>query len=209
MFAQYLVGPGYESYPAVLMFHLALFILGGTVAVRAWSDIAADELPPMGEHARRTWSWVVFGLAAFVVFRYLPALLGSIAGADLTSEFRAEPAFFWTIFVMDLGVVVPCAVATGIFLRRGSLAAVKATYALLGWFALVPPSVAAMAITMLINDDPHRSTPASVLFVLVTVACTVVAVRLFRPWFDVASGPRVGRVPDPAHRADDRASQSW
>jgi hypothetical protein len=183
MFAQYLIGPGYRSYPAVLVFHLSLFILGGTVAVRAWSGIAADELPPMGQRARRVWSWVLFGLAAFVVARYLPALVGSVDGAALTDEFRAEPAFFWTIFVMDLGVIVPCAVAAGVSLRQGAPGAIKATYALLGWFALVPPSVAAMAVTMLINEDPNQSAPASILFVLVAVACGVLAVRVYRPLF--------------------------
>lgn len=35
MIVQYLVGPGYEHYPAVLTFHLGLFVLSGVVGVRA------------------------------------------------------------------------------------------------------------------------------------------------------------------------------
>lgn len=202
MFVQYLIGPGYRYYPGVLMLHLALFVLGGGVAVRAWSGITAAHLPTMTDRARRAWSWVLVALAAFVVSRYLPALIGSIDRAALTDEFQVEPAFFWTIFVMDVGVVVPCAVATAVSLRRGAPGAIKATYALLGWFALVPPSVAAMAVTMLVNDDPYRSMPASVLFVLIAAVCAVLAVRVYRPVLRAGSAvvepaDRVGAAPGP------------
>ena len=137
----------------------------------------------MSERGRRAWSWVLIGIAAFVFSRYLPALAGSADGVALTKEFRAEPAFFWTIFVMDVGVVVPSAIAAALALRRAAPVGVKATYAIVGWFALVPPSVAAMAITMLVNDDPNGSAAAAVLFAAVAAVCTALAVWVYRPLF--------------------------
>ena len=86
--------------------------------------------------------------------------------------------------LVGLGVfVVPAAIATAIVLRRGTPTAAKAMYGLVGWFALVPPSVAAMAITMVVNDDPHASVGSTVLFGAAAVAFAVYAVRLFRPLF--------------------------
>ena len=180
MFVQYVVGPSYQHYPAVLLFHLALFILGGVVAVWAWSTLRPEHLPPMTDRTRRVRAGVLLGLAAFVVMRYLPAIIGSVSDEQLTEEFRTEPAFFWTILLMDLGIVVPSAIAAAVALRLGAAVASKAMFAVVGWFGLVPPSVAVMGITMVANDDPHASTPATVLFVAAAVFAGF-ALRVFRP----------------------------
>jgi len=181
MFVQYVVGPGYQHYPAVLLFHLGLFVLGGVVAVWAWSSLRPDRLPPMTDRTRRVRAGVLLGLAAFVVMRYLPAIVGSVSEKEFSEEFRTEPAFFWTILLMDLGIVVPSAIAAAMALRHGAAVASKAMFAVVGWFALVPPSVAAMGITMVANDDPHASTPATVLFVVAAAVFAGFAVRVFRP----------------------------
>lgn len=190
MFAQYIVGPGYETYPPVLLFHLLVFVLSGVITVGAWTAIDADRLPTTTARLRRSRSWVLLGLGAFVVLRYLPALLGSFRQDPLTAEFRAEPAFFWSIFLMDLGIVVPAAVAGMLLLRAGSRSGPRAMYGLVGWFALVPPSVAAMAVTMVVNDDPHASPGSMVLFVGSAAVFGIFAWRVFRPLF--GAGPLVG-----------------
>lgn len=139
---------------------------------------------------------MLLGLAAFVTSRYLPALAGSVGEEALTEEFAAEPAFFWTILLMDLGIVVPLAVAAAIGLRHGTGAAVKGQYAIVGWFALVPPSVAAMAVAMVVNDDPHASSASMVVFVAAAAAFGMVAVRVFRP---LVVGNRLLRRGDRVH----------
>lgn len=181
MLVQYLVGPNYERYPAVLIFQLALFVLAGFIAVRAWAALDPAALPAATERAVRTRAWVMLGLAVFVCSRYLPALAGSLTDEPLSAEFAAEPAFFWTILLMDLGIVVPCLVAAAVQLRAGSAVGSKAAYALLGWFALVPPSVAAMALVMVANDDPHASTPSAVLFTVAAVLFAAYAICVLRP----------------------------
>jgi hypothetical protein len=181
MFVQYLIGPGYERYPGALTLHLGLFVLGGVITVAAWSDLRPTELPAMTERQRRARARVLVGLAAFVVLRYLPPILGSFSSEPLTDEFRDEPAFFWTILLMDLGIVVPCALAASVVVRRGGAVAGKALYATVGWFALVPPSVAAMALTIVVNDDPNASAASMVLFVAAAIVFAAFATRVFRP----------------------------
>lgn len=181
MFVQYVVGPGYDRYPAVLLFHLALFVAAGVVAVRAWASLAPADLPPIGNRVRRARAKVLFALAGFVVGRYVPALVGSFTDQPLSGELAEEPAFFWTILLMDLGIVVPAAVATAVALRRGSAVAVKAMYALVGWFALVPPSVAAMALVMVATDDPYASVGSLALFSVAAIGFAAFALAVYRP----------------------------
>lgn len=181
MFAQYIVGPGYQRYTPATLFHLAVFVLAGFVAVAAWNAVDSGRLPAMTPRQREVRSRVLFGLGAFVVLRYLPALVGSFGHEPLTAEFRAEPAFFWSIFLMDLGIVVPSALAAGVALRTASPTAPRAMYGLVGWFALVPPSVAAMALTMVLNEDPFASTGSMVMFVAAAALFGAFAIRVFRP----------------------------
>lgn len=54
---------------------------------------------------------------------------------------------------------------------------------MIGWFALVPAAVAAMAVTMGINDDPAADLFTTGLFVIAAVFFTAGALRLYRPLF--------------------------
>jgi hypothetical protein len=189
MFVQYVVGPGNERYPRELAIHLGLFVLGWLVARRAWKVARTGVGPAITEVQRRRLSWALLGLAAFVVARYLPSLAGSVTNEALPQEFRPEPAFFWTILLMDVGIVVPFGLTTAIALRRHAPGATTSTYGLIGWFALVPPSVSGMAIAMLVNDDPNASAGSTALFGIATAVFTVVAVRLYRPLFDRTTSP--------------------
>jgi hypothetical protein len=51
----------------------------------------------------------------------------------------------------------------------------------IGWFALVPPSVAAMSAAMSINDDPHASTANLVAFTAAAVVFGAYAITVYRP----------------------------
>jgi len=178
MMAQYIVGPNYLVYPHVLPLHLALFLLGGGTALAGWSLCSPFAFARPRRLSR--YGYLAAGLALFVVSRYLAAFAGSATEEPLPGEFADDPAIFWTIVLLDLGVVVPAAVVTAIALFQRRPGAAKALYALTGWFTLVPVSVAAMAIVMLINDDPHKSTASAVIF---TVAATLFT--LFAAWVHV------------------------
>jgi hypothetical protein len=79
--------------------------------------------------------------------------------------------------------VVPATVVAGIALIRGGRWAHPALYAILGWFALVPPSVAAMGATMLANDDPYASAGQVVVLSVLSLLFAGFAVWVYRPLF--------------------------
>lgn len=180
MFVQYLAGiPSLEYGPHHLL-QLGLLVLAGWILVEAWTA-ASDTVTVPDDHRAHRWALVLAAMAGFIVLRWLPGLLGAPGGADLPEAYAGDPGMHWTIFLLDLGVVLPFAVATvrGLLAHRGWAA--TALYALVGWFTLVPPSVLAMAITKHINDDPMASAADTALFGVATALYLAVAWLLYRP----------------------------
>lgn len=200
MFLQYVVGPEYRYYPGVLPLHLALFVLGTGIAVAAWTSAHRELLPRMTRRSDRRYGVLLLVLAAFIVSRYLPALFAALRGDPLTAEFRDDVSMYWTIFLLDLGIVVPATIAAAVALIRGTDWAGKALYAVFGWFALVPPSVAAMSIVMVANDDPNASAGQAIVFTIVAVVFAAFAVRLFRTLFEHDVGEAIPATSGPSDR---------
>jgi hypothetical protein len=179
MFVQYVLGPEYGAYSRAAVFHTAVFVLASGLALVAWSRAQRGPVPLTTARQRRWTSIALLGLAGFVLLRYLPMFVGSITHEPISAEFRDARTFFWSIVLLDLGVVVPLTVAGAVALRRGSEAGRRAVYGLVGWFALVPPSVTAMAAVMLVRDDPNASAPTLALLVTATLAFWMLAGRVF------------------------------
>jgi hypothetical protein len=51
----------------------------------------------------------------------------------------------------------------------------------MGWYALVPPSVAAMSATMVVNDDPNAVPGQAIMFGVVAIVFASLAVWIFLP----------------------------
>jgi hypothetical protein len=180
MAVQYLVGPNYTVAAHAWPFHLAFFIVAVVVAVGAWTASAGSSLEPT-PRLRRLIVTVVVGSAGFVVLRYLPVLLDAFSEEPLPDEYAADPAFFWTIALMDLGLYVPAGVATGLGLLRRAAWAPRAAYAMVAWFVLVTIAVTGMAMAMSANDDPYASDGQLGMFVVLSVLTTMFAGWLFKP----------------------------
>jgi hypothetical protein len=56
-------------------------------------------------------------------------------------------------------------------------------YAVVGWFGLVGPAVAAMAISMYARDDPSATAANAVFMTLLGLAFAALAFVVFRPLF--------------------------
>ncbi|MEZ5406844.1 MAG: hypothetical protein R2761_02400 [Acidimicrobiales bacterium] len=186
MAPQYIVGPDYLTLPGnnerFFVFHLALFITGIAVTVLAWRSIDPSKLRPSTDDSDRRRSLVLFGVVAFILGgRWLAGIVDLLGGDPTTNDYLENPTAYLLIGVLDLGIIVPAATVTAIALRRHLPWARTAAYALIGWFALVPAAVAAMAIVMTVNDDPNASTPATVTFVAAAAVFTVGAAGLYRP----------------------------
>lgn len=181
MFVQYVVGPDYLRHPGVLTFHLGLFILSEIVAVRAW--VASDSAGlPEPRRRQRTVGILLLLLAAFVLLRYVPGIVGSFSGEPIPADAREDPAMYWSILLMDVGIVIPAAVAAGgALIRTGAPWAWKAAYAIVGWFALVGTSVAAMGVAMILDGDPNASSATVALFGAMAVLSLALAFWVYRP----------------------------
>lgn len=196
MLVQYVVGPQYPTYQPSIALHLALFVLSAALLLRGWANAGAEQ-----SATSRGWAIVAFGLAAFVVSRWVPAFAGMMANDPIPAA-PPDVTMFWSIFLLDLGLVVPAAVATGIGLLAGTGWARKALYGVVGWFALVPPSVAAMSIVKVLRGDPNAAGADTILFIAVTVVFWAIALWLYRPLFAPATA-RTGEQPLPRSLAAD------
>jgi hypothetical protein len=190
MMPQYVVGPDYLGLPGnnerAIPFHLAVMVLALAIAIGAWQSIGLRMLPPRSRRSDRRRSWVLLGLAAFTALgRWLPAIADAL-GDTPSSSYLDNPTAFWLVGLLDLGLVVPAATATAFALRGGRPWSRTAAYAVIGWFSLVPASVAAMAITMQINDDPLATTANTIIMTTAGVIFTAAAATLYRPLFNAA-----------------------
>jgi hypothetical protein len=188
MMPQYVIGPDYLGLPGnnqrFIPFHIGVFVLAVAIVLGAWHSIGAAVLPPDSPVSDRRRRWVLIGLAAFIaVGRWLPAMIDAVRDTPTDTAYLDNPTAFWTVGFLDLGMVVPAAIATTVALRRGAAWGRKAAYAVIGWFSLVPASVAAMAITMQINDDPLATTSNTVTMTVAALVFLPVAVLLYRPLF--------------------------
>ena len=187
MFVQYILGPEYERLPGnnELLFplYVVLFVLGWSVALVAWQLTELERLP--GSLRRgRVIGLVVLPLLAFLAFfRYVPALTDWMSGTPEDKGYLAGPTFSWAIAMLDVGVFLPATVAACVGLVRGTAWAPKALYLVVGWFGLVGPAVAAMAIAMWVKGDPNSSTGGVALMATLGLSFAALAVVLFWPLF--------------------------
>jgi hypothetical protein len=182
MFAQYVLGPEHDTYGAGVLLHLGLFTLGLVVAIWAWVRAVGSGLGLPGRH-RKAHAVALGLLAAFVLSRYAGGLVAVAGDEPIPAEFADEPTFYWSIFLLDLGVVLPATVAAAIAVWRGARPAAPALYGVVGWFALVPPSVASMGAVMLARDDPYAAPGQVVVLTTVAVLFAAYAVVALRPLF--------------------------
>lgn len=195
MFLQYVVGPQYLSYRPHVVFHLAIFVASGAVLVLAWNAIRRDALPDMSRRRERYAGVAVLLMAGFAFLQYVPAIGRFLTSAPLGPEQAADPTMYWSIFFLDLGIVVPVALATGIGLLRGRAWAHVPAYAVVGWFTLVPISVAAMGLAMWLNGDPNAAVGRVAVLSVAAVAFTAFTGWLYSPLFGrVTSATAIARV---------------
>ena len=187
MFLQYILGPDYLGLPGnnqiLFPLYLALFTGGWAIALAGWNAADLERLPRSPRRDRVVGRFVLPALAFLVFFRYVPALADTMSADPQGAEYLAGPTFFWAIAMLDLGVFLPATVVACVGLARGAPWAHKALYAVVGWFALVGPAVAGMALTMYVNDDPNASGAGVVFMTALGLAFAVVAVVLLRPLF--------------------------
>lgn len=122
----------------------------------------------------------LLGIAAFLILRYLPALADIWADRP-ADEYIEDPIAFWLIALLDLGIFLQVAAVAGVALLQGVEQARTPMYAVVAWFVLVSPAVAAMAFTMELRDDPHGSLGAAIAFTVMSIVVAILAGLVLRP----------------------------
>jgi hypothetical protein len=180
MFTQYILGPEYAMYPTQVLLHLGMFVLSAAILWMAWPQLWW--IGPLPVRNGRLWAGVLAFLAVFILVRYLDPLVKMLQGGGLMSPaFADDVTMYWTIFLLDLGLLVPFILVVSIALLQGIPWASRALYGVIGWFALVPPSIAVMSLVMLWNNDPHASAVSTLVLVASAAVFAWLAYLLYRP----------------------------
>jgi hypothetical protein len=137
---------------------VAVFVLALAVAVGAWSATSDQVLRPLSARTDRVAGWTLVGVAAFVlVGLHLPTYIDAISAHPATVGYLSSPTAFWLVKFMDLGIVVPAALTVGVGMLRHRAWARRPMLAIVGGYALLGVSVAAMAVVMTVQGDPDAS----------------------------------------------------
>jgi hypothetical protein len=162
---------------------LTIFVLAESAIVLGWRQGEAAPQPPTHLVQRAT-GWVLLLMAAFlVVGLHLPTMLAAWNDPTSMAEYASAPTPFWLVKLMDLGIVVPAAVVTGVGLLRGRSWASRVMFPFLTGYALLACSVVSMALVMLVNGDPDASAGLAAGFGLFTTALVALLVVWYRPLF--------------------------
>jgi hypothetical protein len=163
---------------------LGIFILAGAIAFRSWSSVPAAQLPANSARADRVAGALLLVIAVFVVVGlHLPSFLDAMRDQPTAVQYLSSPTPFWLVKLMDLGIIVPAAVAVGIGALRHREWARKPVYAILGAYTLIGASVAGMGITMSLRDDPDASMATLIGMTLLAVLLAAVTCYVYRPLF--------------------------
>jgi cytochrome c biogenesis factor len=148
-------------------------------------------------------------IAVFVVVGlHLPSFLDAIREQPTAVQYLSSPTPFWLVKLMDLGIIVPAAVAVGIGALRRREWARKPVYAILGAYTLIGVSVAGMGITMSLRDDPDASMSTLIGMTLLAVLLGAVTCYVYQPLFrrvSVRSGPSAPGISALAHLEESTA----
>lgn len=186
MYSQLALGGDFVRYPGnserFFLLYLGLFVVAGAIAIRAWVRIDSDRLPVTKRWVDRTLGVFFLVVAAFLaVGLHLPGLVDAWADQPTSAEYLADPAVFWLVKFMDLGIVVPGLVIAGIGILSARPWVAKLEYAAVGWAALLGSSVAGMAIVMQISGDPAASVANTVAFGSFAAIALAMAAVLYTP----------------------------
>ena len=197
-YAQLIVGNEYLRLPgnveAFFPLLLGIFVTAGVVAVTAWNAASGDDLPAVPPRVERAGAWLLLAIAAFVVLvLHARSYVDAVDGHPTSVQYVSSPTPFWLVKLMDLGIVVPAAVAVAVGLLRHRPWARKPTYAILGAYTLLAASVTGMAAVMSLTGESDASAATLGGAAAMTLALAAFSVRLYAPLFRPPATPAAPR----------------
>jgi hypothetical protein len=186
MMPQYVVGPDYLGLPGnnqrFFLLHLSIFIVSVVATYLLADTVRSSLLPPLSRRSRRLIAGVLLAASVFVTFfLHGPGIVDSFRSKPTNTAFLDSPTAFWTVKLMDLGIIVPMALGGAVAVLRRVRRAQNLAYPLVGWLCLDGLAVTAMAIVMEYNDDPTASMSLTVGFGVLSILFVGVVFHLLRP----------------------------
>ncbi|GAA1751011.1 hypothetical protein [Kocuria aegyptia] len=186
-YAQLIIGQEYLRLPGNVEYWfpllLGVFVLAEAATVLSWLAIP-KHLPPLSRRVQRTAAVALLASAAFLtVGLHLPTMLTAWDDPASMTEYSSSPTPFWMVKLMDLGILVPVAIACGIGLLAGAGWARRVVYPLLTGYTCLTISVASMAVVMLLRGDPDASAGLAGGFLVFAALFITLVVALYRPLF--------------------------
>jgi hypothetical protein len=171
--------------------------LGIAVAVRATRGLRSQSPLRWSRRLERSTGVLLLIVVGFVVVGiHLTSLVDALSDHPVGDGVLTTPNAFWVVKAMDLGLVAPVSLLMGIGLLRGRSWARSPAAAVLGGYALLAWSVAAMAWSMVLGGAVDASRGQAVGAMALAVAVTGYAVVLYRPLFRPTPPTS---TPGPAH----------
>ncbi len=190
------IGAQYQRYPGnserFLPLHLSLLALSGAIAAQACARVNESPPPVLRRRARITAAVTLLVPNALFALAWL-GQLAAYAGGERSQAYRDDPILWWLIKALDLGIVIPVSLATGIGLLRDRPLAAKAASGLTGFLACLAGSVGAMGAVQIAKDDPAASPMIVVVGALAALGAAGVTAYLIRA--------SAGQAPSPPREA--------
>jgi hypothetical protein len=188
VWTQLLVGSEWGRLPGNVEWFSPLLLgvagIGAAVVVRATRRLRAQVPLRWSRRLERATGVLMLAVAGFVVVGiHLSSLVDALGSAPVGVGVLETPNAFWVVKAMDLGLVVPASLLIGVGLLTGRSWARTPAAAVLGGYALLGWSVAAMGWSMVRSGAVDASVGLAVGATAVAAAVTGYAVALYRPLF--------------------------
>jgi hypothetical protein len=198
VWTQLLVGSEWGRLPGNVEWFSPLLLgvvgVGVAIVIRAMRGLRSQVPLRWSRRLERATGILMLTVAGFVVFGiHLSSLLDALGSAPAGAGVVDTPNAFWVVKAMDLGLVAPASVLIGTGLVRGRSWARTPAAAVLGGYALLGWSVAAMGWSMVGGGAVDASVGLAAGATTIAAAVTGYAIALYRPLF--ARGRAVPGMP--------------
>jgi hypothetical protein len=185
---QLLVGSEWGRLPGNVEWFSPLLLgvigVGTGIVVRATRELRSQVPLWWSRRLERATGVLLLAVAGFVVLGiHLSSLVDALGSAPVGVGVLETPNAFWVVKAMDLGLIVPASLLIGAGLLKGRSWARTPAAAVLGGYALLGWSVAAMGWSMVRGGAVDASVALAVGSTAVAAAVTGYAVTLYRPLF--------------------------
>ncbi|RIK35999.1 MAG: hypothetical protein DCC58_19835 [Chloroflexi bacterium] len=160
--------------------YLVLLWLSWLTAAAAWHELGRQASPQVEPRLRRMIAVPVNLVGSLMGLAWIGQIATVMGGDTTQTGYLDHPTGFWLIRTLDLGLVIPVSLATGIGLLRGGPLAMRATYAVLPFLTLMTASVAGMGIAMLVRDSADATVVFPAVLTPIAVLLGYLTFRLLR-----------------------------